>query len=91
MSDTHINEKLDDYMDGSLDEAETLALDALIQETIAQVEADIDLGLAIGVNATPAMFLDGRRITEVVETPTFWASIAGLQPPLARPPWEVTP
>ncbi len=28
MSDTHINEKLDDYMDGSLDEAETLALDA---------------------------------------------------------------
>jgi anti-sigma factor RsiW len=28
MSDTHINEKLDDYMDGSLHEAETLALDA---------------------------------------------------------------
>ncbi len=28
MSDTHINEKLDDYMDGSLDEAETLALNA---------------------------------------------------------------
>jgi anti-sigma factor RsiW len=28
MSDTHINDKLDDYMDGSLDEAETLALDA---------------------------------------------------------------
>jgi len=28
MSDTHINEKLDDYMDGSLDEAETLVLDA---------------------------------------------------------------
>ena len=28
MSDTHINEKLDDYMDGTLDDAETLALDA---------------------------------------------------------------
>ena len=27
MSDTHINEKLDDYMDGSLDDAETLAFD----------------------------------------------------------------
>ena len=28
MSDTHLNEKLDDYMDGTLDDAETLALDA---------------------------------------------------------------
>ncbi len=28
MSDAHINEKLDDYMDGTLDDAETLALDA---------------------------------------------------------------
>ncbi len=28
MSDTHINEKLDDYMDGTLDAAEMLALDA---------------------------------------------------------------
>jgi anti-sigma factor RsiW len=27
MSDTHINEKLDDYMDGSLDDSETLAFD----------------------------------------------------------------
>jgi len=28
MSDTHLNKQLDDYMDGTLDDAETLALDA---------------------------------------------------------------
>ena len=40
------------------------------------VQADIDLARRLGVNGTPAMFLDGRRVPELCEGPVFWQAAA---------------
>jgi hypothetical protein len=51
------------------------------------VGADIDLGRRIGVSATPTMFLDGRRVSPLCQSPVFWEAVAASsmpQLPLAR-------
>jgi protein-disulfide isomerase len=40
------------------------------------VTRDIALGRTVGVTQTPTMFLNGRRITELCQGPTFWKTIA---------------
>ena len=59
--------------------AETLGLppDRLLKEMDSEdvkaiVAADVALARQLGVNGTPAMFLNGRRITELCEGPLFW-------------------
>lgn len=42
------------------------------------VEADIALARQIGVTATPTMFLDGRLVTQLCESPVFWEASASL-------------
>lgn len=37
---------------------------------------DVALARRLGVSSTPTMFLDGRRITELCETPAFWKAVA---------------
>ena len=44
------------------------------------VAADIALARRIGVAATPTMFLDGRRVTQLCESPVFWETAAALGP-----------
>ena len=44
------------------------------------VEADIALARRIGVAATPTMFLDGRLVTQLCESPVFWETVAALGP-----------
>ena len=44
------------------------------------VESDISLARRIGVAATPTMFLDGRRVTPLNESPVFWQTVATLDP-----------
>lgn len=51
------------------------------------VEGDIKLAHRLGVDATPTMFLDGRRVTELCRTPLFWKTVAAAdtdQRPLAN-------
>lgn len=46
-------------------------------QTRRAVEADIQLGLSLGVDATPTVFLDGRRVPELCLTsPAFWNAVA---------------
>ncbi len=40
------------------------------------VESDIALADALGVTGTPTLFLDGRRVTRLCETPRFWEAVA---------------
>ena len=40
------------------------------------VQGDVALARRLGVTGTPAMFLDGRRITELCQTPVFWQAVA---------------
>lgn len=44
------------------------------------VEADVALGRRVGVRATPAMFLDGRRVTELCRSALFWQTVAATAP-----------
>jgi predicted DsbA family dithiol-disulfide isomerase len=62
--------------------AEEVGLDAdrLVEEMQSQrvrevVQADATLARALGVNSTPSLFLDGRRVTELCDGPTFWATM----------------
>ena len=46
-------------------------------EIVEQViESDIALARTLGVRGTPAMFLDGRRITALCQGDVFWTAIA---------------
>jgi protein-disulfide isomerase len=42
----------------------------------AIVEADLALARRLKVTGTPTMFLDGRRVPELCDTPVFWAAAA---------------
>ena len=44
------------------------------------VQSDIELGRQLGVKGTPAMFLDGRPVPELCQTPTFWEAVANREP-----------
>jgi predicted DsbA family dithiol-disulfide isomerase len=44
------------------------------------VASDVELAREIGVTATPAMFLNGRRITDICMAPVFWEAIAARLP-----------
>ncbi|MFQ5810910.1 MAG: DsbA family protein, partial [Armatimonadota bacterium] len=46
-------------------------------ENVRQIVAsDIELAKKLDVKGTPAMFLDGRRITELCQGPVFWQAFA---------------
>lgn len=40
------------------------------------VQSDIVLANRLGVTGTPMIFLNGRRVTELCETPVFWEAVA---------------
>ncbi len=44
-----------------------------VRETVA---ADIELAKALNVQSTPAMFLNGRRVSALLAGPVFWQSVA---------------
>ena len=48
-----------------------MAADRIAEATKAKVKSDVELGARVGVDATPAVFLNGRRVydfgTEVLE------------------------
>jgi len=46
------------------------------------VESDIRLAHELGVNATPTMFLNGRRVTRLCQTRVFWQAIADKLSPV---------
>ena len=56
-----------------------------MQEPVVRqiVQDDIALGRKLGVDGTPTMFLDGRRIPELCLTPEFWQAAAKLPDPAA--------
>jgi predicted DsbA family dithiol-disulfide isomerase len=48
------------------------------------IERDVVIATRAGVSATPAIFLNGRRVTAVCNTPLFWETVAarsGKTPP----------
>ncbi|MCZ6699452.1 MAG: thioredoxin domain-containing protein [Planctomycetota bacterium] len=46
-------------------------------ETVRRiVESDIALANTLGVTGTPTLFLDGRRVTRLCQTPRFWEAVA---------------
>lgn len=49
------------------------------------IEGDIALARMLGVTGTPTLFLDGRRITELCQTPVFWEAVARLAPESPEP------
>jgi hypothetical protein len=48
------------------------------------VTEDVALARALGVTGTPAMFLDGRRVTELCQSPVFWRAYAPATAPAAQ-------
>ena len=40
------------------------------------MQSDIALAGKLGVTGTPVMFLNGRRVTKLCESPVFWDTIA---------------
>ena len=47
------------------------------EQVADRIREDIDLGRSLGVNATPAVYVSGRHIPEVVVTqPSFWRDVA---------------
>ncbi len=50
------------------------------QEVHRLVDDDVALAGELGVTGTPAMFLDGRRVTELCNTLAFWRSYAETPP-----------
>ncbi len=49
-------------------------------ETVREIVAsDIALADELGVVGTPAMFLDGRRLTDLCNGPVFWQAIASVR------------
>ena len=55
---------------------ELLAVQMDSQEVHRLVDDDIALARELGVTGTPAMFLDGRRVTELCNTLAFWRTYA---------------
>lgn len=51
--------------------------DLYSEQVQAAVAADIELAAELGVQATPTLFLNGRRVTSLIQTPTFWQAAAG--------------
>jgi len=49
-------------------------------ETVGQrIREDVELGRAAGVTATPAVYLEGRRVDGIVRgVPSFWSLMAGV-------------
>ncbi len=59
---------------------ELLAAQMDSQEVHRLVDDDIALARELGVTGTPAMFLDGRRVTELCNTLAFWRTYAKTHP-----------
>jgi predicted DsbA family dithiol-disulfide isomerase len=49
-------------------------------EVDAIVRADVALGESLDISATPTLFLDGRRVDEIIDGPVFWQAAAGDAP-----------
>jgi predicted DsbA family dithiol-disulfide isomerase len=47
------------------------------------VDDDVALARRLGVTGTPTMFLDGRRVNELCQTPLFWEAVARMPPHVA--------
>jgi predicted DsbA family dithiol-disulfide isomerase len=58
-------------------DAERLAADLKGEDVRRAVAADVELAGRWGVKATPAFFLDGRRIDRRFEGPVMWDALAG--------------
>ena len=46
-----------------------------------RVQADIASGHSLGVTGTPTMFLDGRLVPPLCQTPKFWQAVARAESP----------
>lgn len=57
---------------------ETDAAGPLVRQIVAE---DVALARRLGVNATPTIFLDGRRVPDLCNTQAFWAAVATRPPP----------
>jgi protein-disulfide isomerase len=49
------------------------------------VAADVELARRLGVTGTPALFLNGRRVPDVCDTPVFWQALAAASQTPAAP------
>lgn len=57
-------------------DADRLLLDMAGERVRQTIKSDVELARRLDVNATPTMFLNGRRVTQLCQGPDFWAAAA---------------
>jgi protein-disulfide isomerase len=50
------------------------------------IASDIALARRMDVKGTPTLFVDGRRVTDVLQTPCFWQALADVRAPARNRP-----
>jgi protein-disulfide isomerase len=77
ITDANATEKLTGLATSAGVDATKVAACAVKPETVAKIQQSIDLGLSIGVNATPTLYIEGRRVLGINEEalPTLKAMI----------------
>jgi protein-disulfide isomerase len=62
ITDANLTEKLNGLVTAAGGDAATVAACAAKPETAAKIQKSIDLGLSVGVGATPTLFIEGRKV-----------------------------
>ncbi len=62
-------------------DADQLVRDMRSERVVQLIQADTELARDLGVKGTPTMFLDGRRVGSLYQTPVFWQAFASQHAP----------
>jgi protein-disulfide isomerase len=66
---SNAQEKLTGFADQAGEKGADIAACAAATETLGRVERSISLGTSVGVNSTPTVFINGRKITSMANIP----------------------